>query len=161
MYNFNQGQEGISIQPYLTQYKKYNILWLIYALLLPVAFFVDVPVKYKYIFYSILGISILWFIFDYFFKARISIIFNHHQKTIYKKYPFLFRHKLLAFEEACITTVDIPEGICYAVACKNNRYGKYYPISDYFSDNRKGRAEQEQFEKEILGVIEDLLRIPA
>lgn len=157
MYNFQQTPDYISVQPYLTQYRKYNILWLIFAILLPVFYFIDIPVKYKYIYYSIVGIAIPWFLFDYFIKSKIRIIFDLHQQTIRKKIPFLFTVKLLSFQEACITTSTIPEGTCYAVTYKNNRFGKYYPVSDYFGTHRSDQEKQQQFETEILPCIESVL----
>lgn len=96
-------------------------------------------------------------VYDFLFRVNLTYIFDQSNRRVYCKIPGFYTRKLMAFEEVYILLETLHFELHYVMANKKNRFGRNYPISDYFTDSKKGRREQEQFEIEILTVIEDFM----
>lgn len=157
LYNFKNNGTEISLQPFYRMYKRN--LWTIglSVVLAGIAFFAPVYRDTQYILLTLAGMILLYFLYDYFFKVHVTIVFDKHTRTIYKK-VFFIKIPLYKFENADVVTTNIQcSGFYYGLANKKNRYGKNQAISDYMEDNSKGQLERQQFENEILPEIEKMI----
>lgn len=92
-------------------------------------------------------------LYDALFRFGLTYIFDRQQQVVFRKFPGLWTHRLMSFEEIYILPETEYGSLRYVLSRKQNKYGKGYPISDFFPDNTKGRARQEAFEEEILPVL--------
>lgn len=98
-------------------------------------------------------LSAVYAVFDVLFRINLTYIFDGERQGVYRKFPGLFTQKLMSFDEACVLPETEYGSLRYTLSRKKNKYGKSFPLSDFFSDSKKGRQRQLQFEEEILTVI--------
>lgn len=92
-------------------------------------------------------------LYDALFRIGLTYIFDKQQQLVFRKFPGLWTHRLMAFEDIYILPETEHGSLRYVLSRKQHKYGKGYPVSDFFPDNTKGRARQEQFESEILAAL--------
>lgn len=63
----------------------------------------------------------------------------------------------MSFEEVYILQETTHGDLYYVLSNKKDKFGRNYVLSDYFSDTKKGRTPREQFETEVLDVINNTL----
>lgn len=98
-------------------------------------------------------------IYDFLFRVNFTYVFDQGNRQVYLKFPYLYTRKLMAFEDVFIMAETLHYELHYVISHQKNRYGRSYPISDYFTDGKKGRKEQEQYETEILATIADFMAV--
>lgn len=157
MYNLQSFGHKLSFQPN-KRYKNKIIFCVItaaIAFILPYVW----PLTYNlYMLANCIGIVFaMYAVYDFLFRLNLTYVFNRMNRQVYQKIPGLFSRKLMSFEEIHIMPETVNAELHYVIAHKENRYGRNYAISDYFSDTKKGRKEQEEFEIQVLTAIEDLL----
>ncbi|MET3878540.1 hypothetical protein [Chitinophaga sp. OAE865] len=103
------------------------------------------------------AICTFYAVYDFLFKLNLTFIFNQLTREVYQQVPGLYSRKLMSFEEVYFLQEITNGDLCYTISNKKNRFGKNYIISDYFPDTKKGRKRQEQFETEILEILEDMI----
>ncbi|ASZ09662.1 hypothetical protein KTO58_27685 [Chitinophaga pendula] len=96
--------------------------------------------------------------YDFLFNVNLTYIFDKTQHTVYQKVPGIYTRKLMRFDEVFIIATEVTGDIYYGISNKKNKYGRNYEISDYFPDTKRGRSRQQQYEQEVLVVIEDFLK---
>lgn len=96
-------------------------------------------------------------VFDFLFRVNLTYVFDTVGRTVYQQAPGLYTRRLMSFEEVFILPETIYGEVHYVISNKKNKYGRNYPISDFFALTRKGKQKQELFETEVLGVIAALL----
>lgn len=157
IYNLKMDADKLSFQPN-RRYKNKIIacvLLAIVAFVLPRIVILGYQATY---FVSCLGLVFAGYaVYDFLFRVNLTYIFDPSDRLVYCKIPRLYTRKLMAFEEVYILLETLHFELHYVMAHKKNRFGRNYPISEYFTDSKKGRREQEQFETEILAVIEDFM----
>ncbi|WPU92814.1 hypothetical protein SNE25_26165 [Mucilaginibacter sabulilitoris] len=100
----------------------------------------------------------LYAIYDFLFRVNVTYEFDQYAKTIYRKLPGLYTRKLMDFEDMHLLPVEADGLLHYAISHKKNKYGKSYTISHSFGSTIKGRKKQEEFETEVLAVVEAFLQ---
>ncbi|HEY8954697.1 hypothetical protein [Chitinophaga sp.] len=103
------------------------------------------------------GICAFYAVYDFLFKLNLTFVFDQLTREVYQQVPGLYSRKLMSFEEVYFLQETTNGDLCYVISNKKNRFGKNYIISDYFPDTKKGRKRQEEFEAEILEVLEDMI----
>ncbi|WP_118973227.1 hypothetical protein [Taibaiella koreensis] len=103
---------------------------------------------------QVLSIIVLAYaVFDTLFRVNLTYIFDGGQQQVYRKFPGLFTQKLMPFNEVCILPETEHGSLRYSLSRKRNKFGKSFPLSDFFSGSKKGEKRQLQFEEEILATI--------
>lgn len=160
LYNFETSGNVITLQPNLSYYTKIRIF-----VVLSVAAFIAIPFlpinnDVKTLCYVIAGAMAAYAIYDYIFIARVTMVFDGNTRTIYKKIPGLFTKELMKFEDVSLVEASEYGTFAYTIAHKEKRFLKNYPISDYFSNTKKGIKSQEAFETEVLTPLMQFIENP-
>ena len=100
----------------------------------------------------------LYAVYDFLFRVNVTYEFDQYAKTVYRKFPGLFTRKLMDFEDVYLMPVELNGLLHYAISNKKNKYGKSYPIIHEFGSTKKDLKKQEEFETEVLAVIEAFLQ---
>lgn len=98
-------------------------------------------------------------IYDLLFRVSLTYVFDQGKRQVYLKFPYLYTRKLMAFEDVAILAETVYGELHYVMSHQQNRYGRSYPISDYFTNGKKGLEAQAQYETEILAVIADFMAV--
>lgn len=158
MYNLKYTGNKLSFQPN----KRYRYKIMVCLLLAVIAFVLPLiwllPNEVSMCIKCIGGICVFYAVYDFLFKMNMTYVFDCSDRQVCLKIPGLFSRRLMAFEEVYLLTESENCVLHYVLANKKDKYGKNYPISAAFSDTRKGRMEQEQFEDEIYTAITKLVK---
>lgn len=160
LYNFEISGNVITFQPNLSYYTKIRIF-----AVLSVAAFILIPFlplshDIKTLGYVIAGSMAIYAVYDFIFLARVTMIFDGNNRTIYKKIPGLMTKELMKFEDVSLVEAAEYGHFAYTIAHKEKRFLKNYPISDYFTNTKKGIKRQETFETEILVPLMQFIENP-
>lgn len=104
------------------------------------------------------GIFAGYAIYDLLFKIHLTYIFDRTDQTVYLKIPGLFTRTLMSFEEVYLLPESVENEWHYVMANKKDKYGRNYPISDFFTDGRRGKEEQAYFENTVLTALTDFMQ---
>lgn len=99
------------------------------------------------------GVALAYALYDWLFRLNLTYVFDGRRRQVYRKFPGLFTQKLMTFDEVCILPETEHGSLRYLLSRRQNKFGKGYPVSDFFADNTRGEEKQEKFEQEILVVI--------
>ncbi len=92
-----------------------------------------------------------------FFTDGVILIFDARSRIIFKKYPYLFKVKVMDFEDAHSIITEGEDGcFCYCIARKRNVFGKNLKISESFREDKYDK-ERNRFEEQLLPAITKML----
>lgn len=150
MYNFQNTQSELSLQPFIGINKANGIYSICVVIIMVAAWFLPYfSFETKLIILMVGGMLLFYFLYDFLFRSRTKIIFDKERRKVYKSFAGVFKLPLYNFEDVRILNTSECGGNYYGIAHRKNRYGKNHAISDGFSREQ----EQEQFEMEILPEI--------
>lgn len=158
-YNLRIEESRLLLQPY----RRYNNKIIACTLLAIVSFVLPQLVVLGYqadrLIFCLGFIFAGYAIYDFLFRVNVTYVFDQGNRQVYLKFPGIYTRKLMAFEEVFILAETLHYELHYVISHQKNRYGRNYPISDYFTDSKRGRKEQEQYETEILAAIETFMAV--
>ncbi|WP_291875088.1 hypothetical protein [Chryseobacterium sp.] len=106
----------------------------------------------------ILGIYMVYFLWDLVFRVPVKYIFDKREKCIYRKL-FLTKN-IMSFDEMTYFINEDNGGYYYVIGKKRNQFVKNYRISSYFSGSKKSRLREDEFLTEILYPVLDAIDVP-
>jgi hypothetical protein len=141
--------------------KSYKSKIIVCAILAVAAFLIPLVWPFGYqAFMLIRAIGLMcagYAVFDFLFRVNLTYVFDTVNRAVYQKVPGLYTRRLMSFEEVFILPETIYGEVHYVISNKKNKYGRNYPISDFFALTRKGKEKQTLFETEVLDVITEVL----
>ena len=157
-YNLRIIDGRLSIQP-KKSYKIKIIGCLIAALVAYAApSFIQLNTEINNVLYMLGVVFLGYACYDFLFNVNVTYVFDKMERMVYQKVPAIYTRKLMTFDEVFIIATDVTGEVYYGLSNKKNTYGKNYAISDYFPNTKKGNSRQEQYEQEVLSVIEDYMK---
>ncbi|SHF43483.1 hypothetical protein SAMN04488522_1021255 [Pedobacter caeni] len=148
----------MSFQPNLSMFTKIRIFLFVIFLSFAVVPFLPIGFDVKRIIYLIAAGMCCYVVYDFVFVAKVTMIFDKNTRKVYKKIPGLFTKTLMNFEEVRLVNDTSYGTLMYTIGAKTSRFVKNYPISEDFSDNKKGIKKQEEFEAVILNPLLEFIK---
>ena len=107
------------------------------------------------------GMLMLFYILrDYFLKINIRYVFDRSTRSIYKSNPpFVSNKPVIRFDEMTIFTCSECGSWYYTMGIKQKQFLKNYCISEPFDSGKKSTQRQQDYERQILSKIEELVAI--
>ncbi|AOM78779.1 hypothetical protein [Pedobacter steynii] len=158
LYNLDLSGNKMSFQPNLSLYTKIIVFLAAIFLCFAVTPFLPIGFDVKRIIYIIGAGLCCYVIYDFLFVVKVTMIFDKNTRKVYQKIPGIYTKTLMDFEEVRIVNDTSYGTLMYTIGAKNNRFVKNYPISDNFSDSKKGIRKQEEFEATILEPLLEFIR---
>lgn len=150
---------SISLQPSRTLIS--NTLWDIgFIILISIGWllFHEKLGKGSDIFFQIIIISLFThLLFNLLFQIYVCYIFDRHTHSVYRENLFWGKRRLMSFDEATIFTHYHSHGWHYSLGIKKQQFLKSYKISPDFSSGINSLKRSEEYEKEVLAPILELL----
>lgn len=151
--------DSISLQPHLMQAS--NLLWDaagIMAMLMGWLLFQEKLGKGALIFFQIIIASLLIHLLArLLFCIHFRYIFDMYTRSVYRKNLFGKRRRLMSFDEAVIFTKYESNDWHYSLGIRKKQFLKNYQISPDFSSGINSLKRSEEYEKEVLAPILELL----
>lgn len=157
LYNMKIMDGQVSFQPNKVYKSKIIICLILAAAAFVVPQLWKLPYEVSMLIMCIGAICAFYAVYDFLFKLNLTFVFNRLTREVHQQVPGLYSRKLMLFEEVYFMQETTNGDLYYVISNKKNRFGKNYIISDYFPDTKKGRKRQEQFETEILEILEDMI----
>lgn len=158
LYNLEYSGSRMSFQPNLEIYLKIKVFLALIFLCFAVVPFLPIGLDVKRVIYVIGGGLCCYVIYDFVFIARVTMIFDKNTRKVYKKIPGLYTKTLMDFDEVRLVNDTSYGTLMYTIGAKNTRFVKNHPISDNFSDSKKGIKKQEEFEVTILAPLLEFIK---
>lgn len=153
-YNFQNSTTALSLQPhtdFAKRAKQFGVAGLLIAIggpLLPLGLTLQI------LFAFIGACMLLQGAYDW-YQSSIIIVFDKKAKMIFRKRGAK-ETQLLAFDEAAISSTSINNRrFYYSIVPKKDRYQRGIAISHFYA--KKDAAAKEQYEKEILPLITQII----
>ncbi|AMP99974.1 hypothetical protein AY601_3101 [Pedobacter cryoconitis] len=158
LYNLEISDGRFSIQPNLSYYTKIKIFLAGIFLCFAVVPFVPIAHDIKFFLYLIGAGLCCYVVYEFLFLANVKIIFDQGTRKVYKKIPGIYTKTLMDFEEIRLVNDTSYGLLVYTIGAKSTRFVKNYPISEPFSDTKKGHREQLEFETTILEPLMEFIK---
>lgn len=158
LYNLEYSGNSMSFQPNLSVYTKIKTFLVAIFLCFAVVPFLPIGFDVKRIVYLIGAGLCGYVIYDFVFIARVTMIFDKNTRKVYKKIPGLYTKTLMDFDEVRLVNDTSYGTLMYTIGAKTTRFVKNHPISDNFSDSKKGIKKQEEFEVTILEPLMEFIK---
>lgn len=158
LYNLQISDGRFSIQPNLSYYTKIKTflagIFLCYAVVpfLPIAHDIKVAL------YIVAAGLCCYVVYEFLFLANVTMIFDQGTRKVYKKTPGIYTKTLMDFEEIRLVNDTSYGELTYTIGAKSTRFIKSYPISEPFSNSRKGHREQLEYETTILEPLMEFIK---
>ncbi|QNK64586.1 hypothetical protein H7F33_08940 [Pedobacter sp. PAMC26386] len=158
LYNLQISDGQISFQPNLSYHTKIKIFLAGIFLCFAVAPFLPIGYDVKRILYLFGGGLCCYVAYEFLFLANVTLIFDRDTRKVYRKIPGIYTKTLMDFEEIRLVNDTSYGTLMYTIGAKSTRFIKNYPISDFFSDNKKGQKKQLEFETTILEPLMEFVK---
>ena len=149
-WTFRVDSQKMSLQPNKNYKQKIMICTLIALISVLVAHLLKINTDIYRLLISIGIFCAAYALYDFIFKLKLTYVFDLKDRKVYQKVPGLFSRKLMNFDEACILLETDNCEPHYVLSKQNDRYGKNFAISDYFSGSSSGQRQQQYYETEVL-----------
>jgi len=158
LYNLQISNGQLSIQPNLSYYTKIKIFIAGIILCFGMPLFLPIPHDVKPFLYIIGTGLCCYVVYEFIFLANVTMIFDQGTRKVYKKIPGIYTKTLMDFEEIRLVNDTSYGMLTYTIGAKSTRFIKNYPISEPFSDSKKGQREQLEFETTILEPLMEFVK---
>ncbi|MBB5634200.1 hypothetical protein HDF26_003136 [Pedobacter cryoconitis] len=158
LYNLQISDGRFSIQPNLSYYTKIKIFLVGIFLCFAVVPFLPIGHDVKFILYLIGGGLCCYVVYEFLFLANVTLIFDQGTRKVYRKIPGIYTKTLMDFEEIRLVNDTSYGLLTYTIGAKSTRFIKNYPISDPFSNSKKGQRQQLEFETTILEPLMEFVK---
>ncbi|MGY0040823.1 hypothetical protein [Pedobacter sp. NJ-S-72] len=158
LYNFQISNGQLTIQPNLSYHTKIKIFLVGILLCFGIALFSPIQNDVKPFLYMVGTGLCCYVVYEFLFLANVTMIFDQGTRKVYKKIPGIYTKTLMDFEEIRLVNDTSYGTLTYTIGAKSTRFIKNYPISDTFSNSKKGLRKQLEFEAEILEPLMEFVK---
>jgi len=157
--NFEKQIDSISLQP--NRGIKNNLYWSaitgFVALVAATVFWQQIGVGGRLVCFAIIAYVIIFGIIDITFRLNVRYIFDKASHAVYKENSIFGKRKIMNFEEATIFQSSEIGEWHYSLGRRKKEFLKSYTISPSFFERKASELEAEEYEREILLPIIELI----
>ncbi|WP_367865893.1 hypothetical protein [Pedobacter sp. WC2423] len=158
LHNLQISDGRFSIQPNLSYYTKIKTFLVVIFLCYGVVPLLTIAHDIKVVLYIIAAGLCCYVVYEFLFLVNVTIIFDQGTRKVYKKIPGIYTKTLMDFEEIRLVNETSYGELTYTIGAKSTRFIKSYPISEPFSNTKKGHREQLAYETTILEPLMEFVK---
>jgi len=110
-----------------------------------------------YALYILLAYGVAHSLYDIMITAKIRYTFDLRDNSVYRMSPFSAKKKIMKLEEAVVFVSSEMGSWHYSLGAKKSQFIKSYTLSENFGSGKKSDEKQEEYEKQILTKINNMI----